>query len=669
MADTQFKLRRVETPQGRLALVTIDNGEDHMKPTFFGEAALRSLEETLGEIERQRWIALVLTGKPFVFAAGADIRQFTAEGLDRARAMAGSRAGHELFARIRALPCPTVAAINGACLGGGVEIALHCDARTISTAVRHFAAPEVFLGILPAWGGTQLVPRLVGLEVAVRFNVENPLRQNRMLDGHKAFELCFADRLLEPVEFLDESIAFALELAGGLALERADHSAEDAGEIIRKARSRVDDAVHGAAPAPYAALELMEGAASWTLEEGYRHEEEAVAELLLSRQAQASLYAFDLVEGRGKRETAVPDAEPRPVKKVGIVGAGLMATQLATLFLRRLELPLVISDVNEEIVAKGVESIRGELQAQVAKGRYTGDKARFLGSLVTGTTSYADFADCDLVLEAVFEEISVKKQVLAELEAVVRDEAVLATNTSSLSLAEMSADLRRPERLVGMHFFNPVALMPLVELIRTAEVDDATLATAAEVTKRLRKRGVVVRDAPGFVVNRVLTRMTGALMDAIDHGTPVETTDEAILCLGLPMAPSVLLQMVGPRVANHVLHTMHDAYPDRFPLSPTLEALAAGEDPPQPESAEPRSAEDVRQAALEAMADEIARLLDEGVVANARAVDTCLLLGAGFPFFLGGITRYLDQTGVSEKVAGRPLAAAGAAMIETSAAR
>ena len=652
MADTQFKLRRVETAAGPLALVTIDNGEDHTKPTFFGEAALRSLEQTLAEIEREDWVALVLTGKPFFFSAGADVKEFTAAGMTRERAAAGSRAGHELFGRIRALPFPTVAAINGACLGGGVEIALHCDARTISTAVRHFAAPEVLLGIIPAWGGTQLVPRLVGAETAVRFNVENPLRQNRMLDGRKAFELGFADRLLEPVEFLDESIAFALELPA----RREDADLSDLAEVIRKARSRLDDTVHGAAPAPYAALELMEGAATWPLEQGYRREEEAVGELLLSRQAQASLYAFDLVESRAKRREGLPDAEPRRVQKVGIVGAGLMATQLATLFLRRLELPLVITDVEQAIVDRALEGIRAELQAQVAKGRYDEGKARFLASLVSGTTDYGDFAGCDLVLEAVFEELGVKKQVFAALEEVVEPECVLATNTSSLSVAGMGADLEHPERLVGMHFFNPVALMPLVELVRTPETDDATLATAADVTAKLRKRGVLVEDAPGFVVNRVLTRMTSVLMDAIDHGTPVETTDEAILGLGMPMAPSVLLQMVGPRVANHVLHTMHAAYPGRFPLSATLDALADGADEPAASDGQARTAGEVQGAALEAMADEIAHLLEEGVAAEARDVDTCMLLGAGFPFFLGGITKYLDQTGVSERVVGRPLA-------------
>jgi 3-hydroxyacyl-CoA dehydrogenase len=426
-------------------------------------------------------------------------------------------------------------------------------------------------------------------------------------------------------------------------------------ETVRKARARIDDQVHGAAPAPYLALELIAGAATWSLEEGYRAEEDALAGLLPSPQAQASIYAFDLVERRAKRGVGIPEAEPRRVQKVGIVGAGLMATQLATLFLRRLEVPIVLRDVDDEIVERARESIREDLAGLVAKGRYDEGKARFLGELVTGGTGYDAFAGCDLVLEAVFEQLDVKNEVFAEVEAVVGPECVLATNTSSLSVTEMGADLRHPERLVGMHFFNPVALMPLVELIRTPETDDATLATAWDVTGKLRKRGVLVRDAPGFVVNRVLTRMTRVLMDAIEHGTSVDETDEAIMRLGMPMAPSVLLAMVGPRVANHVLETMHDAYPDRFALSPALAALAAGDEPVVLEQA-PRTTDSIREAALEAMADEIARLLEEGVVGSAADVDTCLLLGAGFPFFLGGITKHLDQTGVSERVVGRPLA-------------
>ncbi|MGE5690719.1 MAG: 3-hydroxyacyl-CoA dehydrogenase NAD-binding domain-containing protein [Pseudomonadota bacterium] len=659
---TQFKLARVETHAGPVALVTMDNGEDYRKPNVFGRGAMESLLALLPQLEDGDWAAMVLTGKPFVFAAGADISEFPLRAT-RELAEEGSRAGHELFGRIAALPYPTVAAINGACVGGGVEIALHCDARTISTAVRHFASPECFLGIIPGWGGTQLIPRLVGPATAVRFVVENPMRQNRMLDGTKAFELGFADRLLEPAEFLDESLAYAVELAeAGGPEQRPTPDAADAADVIRRARSQLDDSLHGAAPAPYRALDLIEGACSgWTIDEGYRAEEEAFGELLPGPQAQASVYAFGLVEFRPKKPAGVPDAEPRRLGKVGVVGAGLMATQLATLLLRRLEVPIAIRDVDEARVEEALASIRAELAGLEAKGRYPEGKGRFLGELVRGTTGYEGFDDCDLVIEAVFEELGVKKQVFAELEAVVGDDCILATNTSSLSVTEMGADLAHPERLVGVHFFNPVAVMPLVELVRTAETDDVTLATASDLVKRLRKRAILVKDAPGFVVNRVLTRMTRVLMDALEHGNTVEETDEAILRLGLPMAPSVLLQMVGPRVANHVLETMHEAYPDRFPLSPTLRNFADGSEEVVVAEHAPRSVEEITDAALAAMADEIRHLLEEGVAADAADVDLGLLLGAGFPFWLGGITKHLDQTGISARTVGMPLAEVRAA--------
>jgi 3-hydroxyacyl-CoA dehydrogenase/enoyl-CoA hydratase/carnithine racemase len=652
LPETEFKLAVVERDGGRVALVTIDNGEDHTKPTFFGRAALESLERLLPQLEDGDWTALVLTGKPFVFAAGADIKQFV--GATRELAVEGSRAGHELFGRIRALPFPTVAAVNGACLGGGVEIALHCDARTISTAVRHFACPECFLGIVPAWGGTQLVPRLVDAETAVKFVVSNPMRQNRMLTGPQAHELGFADRLLEPAEFVDESIAYALELANGDRHRDRHRDRHSVAEVIRKARGRLDDQVHGAAPAPYRALDLIEGALSgWSLEEGYAAEEEAVGELLPGRQAQASLYAFDLVDRRARRPPGKPDAEPRPIRKVGLVGAGLMAAQLAALFLRRLEVPVAIRDLGEDALASARETIDEVLAEQVAKGRYDEGKARFLSSLVATSTTYDDFADCDLVLEAVFEELEVKQQVFAELREHVKPECILATNTSSLSVAEMGAD-------VGIHFFNPVAVLPLVELVRTPDTDEKTLATAWVFAEQLRKRPVLVADAPAFVVNRVLTRLMGVVLDAIEHGTDPDEADEAILRLGLPMAPSVLLQMVGPRVANHVLGTLHDAYPDRFPLSQTLANYAEGNDEVAVVEHDPRSQDEVLEAALEALADEIRHLLEEGVVAEAKDVDTALLLGAGWPFWLGGITMYLDQAGISERMFGRSLADIGA---------
>jgi 3-hydroxyacyl-CoA dehydrogenase/enoyl-CoA hydratase/carnithine racemase len=634
----------------------MDNGSDHTRPNTFGRAAFESLSTTLARLEDESWDGMMLTGKPFVFAAGADIDEFPRMASPELARAAG-RAGHELFGRLRALPYPTLAAINGAALGGGVEIALHCDFRTISSGIRHFACPEVFLGIVPGWGGTQLIPRLVGAQRAVEFVVANPLRQNRMLSGRQAFEAGFADAMLEPVEFLDDSLAFLLaRIEEETPTPERSADLSDAGEVCRLARAHVDDQVHGAAPAPYRALDLIEGASTWTLEEGYRAEEEALTELLPGHQAQAAVYAFDVVERRVKKGVGRPDTQPRPIGRVGIVGAGLMARQLGLLFLRRLEVPVVLRDLTEEQVDDAVGWIGRELSGLAAKGRLAERKAGFLRSIVSGGTSYEVFAGCDLVLEAVFEELDVKREVFGEVERIVSGETILATNTSSLSVSAMGSGLAKSERLVGMHFFNPVAVLPLVELIRTPATNDVTLATAWETTSRLGKRAVLVKDAPAFVVNRVLTRMTTVLMDALERGNTVSETDEAVLTLGLPVAPSVLLGMVGPTVANHVLETLHDAYPDRFALSPTLANFAAGKDEIAVRADDRRTVAEIRAAVLAAVADEIAHLLAEGVVGSAAEVDACLILGAGYPFFLGGITKHLDQTGVSERVVGRPLA-------------
>jgi 3-hydroxyacyl-CoA dehydrogenase/enoyl-CoA hydratase/carnithine racemase len=651
---TRFHLQALETRVGPIALVTIDNGADWRKPSTFGEEALRSLADVLESLDGGDWRGLVLTGKPLVFAAGADITRFP--GITAELAREGGKAGHELFGRLLGLPYPTLAAVNGAALGGGLEIALHCDVRTLAGNVRHLGFPEVFIGLFPAWGGTQLTPRLVGAEAAVRLIVDNPLKQNRMLRAAEALELGLVDHVLEPVEFLDESIELLVrrvESGEGKREPMADLS--DASEVVRKARTRVDDVVHRQAPAPYRALDLIEGAATWTIEEGYAAEEDALAELLPGPEAQASIYAFDVVERRIKRPAAIPEAQPRRIQAVGVVGAGLMATQLATLFLRKLEVPIVLTDVDAGRVEKAVDSIRGELAGLVAKGRLAEGKARFLGSIVTPGEGLDAYAGCDLVLEAVFEELGVKQDVFGGLEYVVSPECLLVTNTSSLSVAAMGKGLAHPERVVGLHFFNPVAVLPLVEVVRTPATDDVSLATAWDVTRKLGKRGVLVEDAPAFVVNRMLTRQSTVLMQALESGSTFDETDEAALRLGIPMPPSALLAMVGPKVANHVLGTLHDAFPDRFPLSPTLHALADGEFPALVPRDDRPSVDEIHERILEALADEARRILDEGVVSTAAELDACLILGAGYPFFRGGITKHLDQAGISQRVSGRPL--------------
>jgi 3-hydroxyacyl-CoA dehydrogenase len=486
------------------------------------------------------------------------------------------------------------------------------------------------------------------------------LRQNRMITAAQAQELGLVDQMLEPVEFLDESLELLVRsVEEGAGKRELNADLADVAAVCERARARVDDQVHGAAPAPYRALDLIAGAAEWTIEEGYRAEEDALAELLPSPQGQASVYAFDVVERRTKRGVGVPDAEPRRIERVGIVGAGLMAAQLATLFLRKLEVPVVLTDVDAERLESALATVRGDLEALVAKGRLAEAKARFLASVVTGGDNMEAYAECDLVLEAVFEEMAVKHEVLGALETVVAPSCLLATNTSSLSVTEMGSILEHPGRIVGLHFFNPVAILPLVEVVRTSATDDTSIATAWDVVRRLGKRGVLVADAPGFVVNRLLARQSSVLFDAVEQGNSFEETDEAALRLGLPMAPSALLAMVGPKVANHVRHTLHAAYPDRFPLSPTLDNLAAGEMDIVLTGDDRKTVDEIHEGLLDAFADEARHRLEEGVVGSAAEIDACMILGAGFPFFRGGITKHLDQSGVSERVVGRPLAELG----------
>jgi 3-hydroxyacyl-CoA dehydrogenase len=358
-----------------------------------------------------------------------------------------------------------------------------------------------------------------------------------------------------------------------------------------------------------------------------------------------------------------------------------MAGQLALLFAQRLEVPVVMTDLDTERVERGLAYVRGEIDALAAKRRIGPDRANRLKALVTGSTSMESFADADWVIEAVFEELKVKQQVLAEVEAVVSATAVLATNTSSLSVTAMAAGLEHPERVVGFHFFNPVAVLPLLEVVRAARTDEQTLATAFAVGKLLKKSCVLVKDAPAFVFNRLVTRALGEVIAAVDAGTDFAVADAAVEALGMPMSPMVLLALVGPAVALHTAESLHEAFGDRFALSAGFQALVAAgkagvyswEDgrpvvDPQvaalwPRGDAPLTADQVLDRARSALAQEIAIMLDEGVVQAAQDIDLCLLLGGGWAFWNGGITASLDRTGVSERVTGRRFLAPGVASL------
>ncbi|WP_336205787.1 3-hydroxyacyl-CoA dehydrogenase NAD-binding domain-containing protein [Nonomuraea sp. LPB2021202275-12-8] len=663
---TKALVRDVELPggAGTMALITLDNGFDHTKPNTFGPHGLFALNGALSEIaERTDLAAVGVTGKPFIFGVGADLGG-AASLASREEALAIGALGHHVFRRLGELPVPSFAFVNGAAMGGGLEIALHCAYRTISSGVPAVALPECFLGLVPGWGGTQLLPRLVGPANAIKIAIENPLSQNRMLRGTQAFELGVADAMFEPADFLEESLRWAARvLKGEQAVSRPDHTAADWDKAVNDARFLVDMKLHGASPAPYRALDLIALARTASRDEGFAAEDEALADLLMGDELRAGLYSFDLVQRRAKRPAGAPDRSlARKVTKVGVVGAGLMASQMALLFARRLEVPVVLTDLDQARLDKGVGYAHAEIGKLLARGRVSADQANRLKALVTGSLTKDAFADADFVIEAVFEDMAVKKQVFSEVEAVVTDTCVLATNTSSLSLTEMGSQLAHPERLVGFHFFNPVAVMPLLEIVKGAATDDATLATAFAVGRTLKKSSVLVKDAPAFVVNRLLTRFMGEVITAADEGTPLEVAEHSLDELGLPMTPFALLQLVGPAVGLHVAETLHEAFPGRFGVSGNLAKLVASGKPGvylpdfslDPEAvalfaggSSASTAEQVRRRVLEALAEEIHLMLDEGVVAAAQDIDLCMILGAGWPFHLGGITPYLDRGGYS----------------------
>jgi 3-hydroxyacyl-CoA dehydrogenase/enoyl-CoA hydratase/carnithine racemase len=688
---TRALSRDIKLPHttGTAVLITLDNGRDHTRPNTLGARGLGELNQALdAALARADVVAIAVTGKPFILAAGADLSQF-AKIVNRDQALAMARIGHAVFDKLHASRVPTFAFINGVALGGGMELTLHCHYRTVSAAASGIALPECRLGLFPGWGGAFLVPNLIGAERAVRLIIENPLNQNKMLNGSQAYELGLADAMFDGADFLARSLDWAGQVvAGSLNVTRPEvDRGEPWNEVLAEGRSFVDSKVFGAAPGPYRALELMAAARTSDRSEAYAAEDEALADLIMSPELRASLYAFDLVQKRARKPAGAPDPTlARPVTKVGIVGAGLMASQLALLFLRRLQLPVVITDLDQERVDKGLGYATGEIDTLLGKRRISPDEANRFRALISGTTELVDFADCDFVIEAVFEEMSIKKQVFADLEKHVSENCVLASNTSSLSIAQMAADLDHPERVVGFHFFNPVAVLPLVEIVRGPATDEETLATALAMAKPLKKNAVLVKDAAGFVVNRILLRWMAEIFAAVDEGTPIEIADAALRPLGLPMPPSLLLQLVGPAVALHVVENLHAAFGDRFPVSPNLRALVASERPgiydwtPDGEpyvsdetarlftvGNQPSTVEEVRERALNALAEEIGLMLADGVVAAPMDIDLCLILGAGWPFHLGGITPYLDGEGVSERVLGRRLLPPGVASVPANA--
>ena len=669
---------------GTLALITLDNALDHTRPNTLGPQSLASLDAAITDAASRKPAAIAVIGKPFIFAAGADLSGLAFLN-KREQALAIGKLGHDVFRRFDEIGIPTFAFINGLALGGGLEIGLHCKYRTLASTA-FTALPEVFLGLVPGWGGATILPKLIGPERAVQVIIGNSLNNNTMMKAKDALALGVVDAVYEPADFLEKSVAFAAGvLSGSVKVERKDYSSDPAWDSALAAGRAAALKKYGGAElaSPTKALELMAAAKSNTRGAGFDAEDIALADLTMSDPLRASLYAFNVIQKKRKKVEGAPKpALGRKVARVGVVGAGLMASQLALLLLRNLKCPVVMTDIDQERADKGVAWVKSELAKLVEKKRMSPESAGRLALLISGSSDQQVFAGCDFVIEAIFEELSLKQELFKKLEKIVGPECVLATNTSSLSVEAMSQGLEHPERVVGFHFFNPVAIMPLLEVARTSKTDDATTATAVNIGKELKKTMIICKDAPGFVVNRLLTRFMGEITDAVDEGTDPQVADNAMRSIGFPMSPFELLGLVGPGVALHVSETLNANLGPRYRISPTMQAMVKegvktfyikGEDGKfavNPaalalvhKGTTPSTAEEVRLRALKALAEEARMMLDEGVVSTPAEIDLCMLMGAGWPMHLGGILPFLDREGISESVCGQRFHAPGIASL------
>ncbi|MFB9070709.1 3-hydroxyacyl-CoA dehydrogenase NAD-binding domain-containing protein [Citricoccus parietis] len=696
---TRATVTDVDLPDGAgtLALLVLDNDSGPRRPTTLGPNSLigigQVLEAQAERAHRGEITAVAVTGKAGFLVAGADLGAVN-RLTDQQDGVLLGRLGHEVYNGLSDFPVPSFAFINGVALGGGLEIALAANYRTVSSAAKGLGLPEAFIGLIPGWGGVWKTPRLTGPKDALTVMIKNPLANNRNIDGRTAHRIGLADAIFDPAAnpadtavFIEASAAWAARILTGdagtmAALEQQrdrDHSDRAWDEAIAEGQAIVAAKTGGYVPAPVKVMELFAAGRHWSREESAAAEAAALGELMLTPEFAHTVYAFlDVVQKRSKKPAGAPSPElARPVRKVGVVGAGLMAGQLALVFAQRLKVPVVMTDVDQDRVNRGLGHVHGQVDTLVAKGKLPAGQGEALKSLVTGSVAKDVYADADLVIEAVFEEMGVKKAVLAEVEAVVTPECILATNTSSLSVTEMASGLEHPERLVGFHFFNPVAVMPLVEIVRGPATTDPVLATAFATARGLGKTAVLVQDAAAFVVNRILLRMMGEVQHSFDQGTEAAVADHALDPMALPMTPFTLLSMVGIPVAQHVTESLNAAFGDeRFPVSKNLQSLIDagitslwaqdGENrdhgqeviPAETRAVlefgdSPETAEELLARVQDALAQEIGLMLDEGVVADAEDIDLCMILGAGWPMHMGGITPYLDQVGASERVNGR----------------
>jgi 3-hydroxyacyl-CoA dehydrogenase / enoyl-CoA hydratase / 3-hydroxybutyryl-CoA epimerase len=643
------------------------------KVNVLSAAVLRRLEELLDELEpavregRARGL-VIRSGKPAAFLAGADVGEIESAS-DPAEVARMTGRVQQLFRRVDRLPVPSVAAIDGTCLGGGTELALACRFRIASDRPEtRIGLPEVRLGIIPGFGGTVRLPRLIGLSGALDL-----ILTGKTVSAREAVRSGLLDeRVPTPVLYrraaaLAQGAAPAARLRKPLVTRLLDGTGPGRRLVLSQARKRVMRETRGHYPAPLAALDVVRRTHGRALDEALAEEAKTVGHLATSEVSKNLIHVFHLLESPKKVD---PGAEPRPVERVGVLGAGVMGGGIAQLMAQK-GIAVRMKDIAADALASGLRHAAGLFDRLARRRRLTRIEANQQLALISPTLDYAGFGAVDLVVEAVVERLDVKQAVLREAESHVRPGTVLASNTSSLSITAMQEVLARPGDFCGMHFFNPVDRMPLVEIIRGERTADPAVATVFALTRRLGKTPLIVRDGPGFLVNRLLGPYLNEAAWLLVDGASIEDIDEALLEFGMPMGPLRLLDEVGLDVARHAGATLHEAFGERMSPPPLLERLggsgrlgkkngrgfyvhAAGKAEPDeavygdagldtPRRELPRS--EIVDRTILAMINEAARALEDGIVAGPGEVDLGMITGTGFPPFRGGLLRHADRIG------------------------
>ena len=673
---------KLSRPQPDIALLTFDlPGKG---ANVLSREVLEEFDGHLSALEKDAKISglILISAKSGIFIAGADLREFAASlSAPKSEVVALCRRGQELFRRLSKTPFVTIAAIDGICVGGGAELASWCDRRIMTTNPRtEFGFPEVKLGLYPGWGGTVRAPRIVGLSNAVEM-----ITSGESVDGPKAAAMGLASDLVPPERLLDAAIRLVRDeqatkayLADRKRMSGpADFNPTELGFLGATASAMIQQETKGHYPAPAAALELM--LETCGLEEQPALEKEAAGMAqLFGSPINASLINVFFLTDRNKRDTGLShnDTIPQKIGYVGVIGAGIMGSGIAAANLKQ-EVPVALHDASSDALKAGARNVLEEATYSKKSKGPDPQRALSLGPLLAVSHHVRELADCDLVVEAVVENIDVKKRLLSQLEPQLDVQAILSSNTSTIPITKLAEDLSRPDRFCGLHFFNPVRRMKLVEVIRGKKTSDQTVATTVAYAKRLGKMPIVVNDGPGFLVNRLLFPYMNEAIELLCDGASMLEIDKAAVAFGMPMGPIALYDMVGLDTAMYAGKTMWEAFPDRIVASPIIPAMVkAGrlgqksklgfysyqgkKGKAQSDPAADAIAANYRRGDAKFSKDQIAdrlilpmlleatRVLEEKLVRDVRDVDLGLVFGIGFPPFRGGLLFWADAVGLDQ---------------------